>query len=318
METLPDLELHDKDKLCVPRRRLNQPSRARTIQWATARRQPASMVAEEAQWPRTTCRSTTTTTCRGRRGEVGMSQLAAKKRKAPPRSQPRKKKGRRYFPRNCVADSSQGRVGRCGRRQDGNPFASRCSSFGQPLCCKFAFINHFGAAKKRHGLPRRGHDQRRVFAWQGADTALTGTEADSPGAGWTITRTTSSCSSSSCATPPARSWPSSSSRLMESTYGRGWVDPLPEAAPGDETEEELALRREQLADIAESTSRAARMPRRATSMAYRGGRRTTLVRRRLCCARPARRRRRRARAAGLKDAGRRGTEAGVSRRLSAV
>ena len=31
--------------------------------------------------------------------------------------------------------------------------------------------------------------QRRVFAWQGADTEpLTGTEADSPGAGWTITR----------------------------------------------------------------------------------------------------------------------------------
>ena len=31
--------------------------------------------------------------------------------------------------------------------------------------------------------------QRRVFAWQGADTEpLTGTEADSPGAGWTISR----------------------------------------------------------------------------------------------------------------------------------
>ena len=95
--------------------------------------------------------------------------------------------------------------------------------------------------------------QRRVFAWQGADTEpLTGTEADSPGAGWTITR-----DDVVVLIEQLRNAAGAVVAFVElqvdgrRTTHRGWVDPASlKRRPGDETEEELALRREQLADIA--------------------------------------------------------------------
>ena len=110
-----------------------------------------------------------------------------------------------------------------------------------------------GAAKKRHGLLEEATIQRRVFAWQGADTEpLTGTEADSPGAGWTITR-----DDVVVLIEQLRNAAGAVVAFVElqvdgkRTTHRGWVDPASlKRRPGDETEEELALRREQLADIA--------------------------------------------------------------------
>jgi tetratricopeptide (TPR) repeat protein len=95
--------------------------------------------------------------------------------------------------------------------------------------------------------------QRRVFAWQGADTEpLTGTEADSPGAGWTITR-----DDVVVLIEQLRNAAGAVVAFVElqvdgrRTTHRGWVDPASlKRRPGDETEDELALRREQLADIA--------------------------------------------------------------------
>ena len=95
--------------------------------------------------------------------------------------------------------------------------------------------------------------QRRVFAWQGADTEpWTGTESSSPGAGWTITR-----DDVVVLIEQLRNAAGAVVAFVElqvdgkRTTHRGWVDPASlKRRPGDETEEELALRREQLADIA--------------------------------------------------------------------
>ena len=95
--------------------------------------------------------------------------------------------------------------------------------------------------------------QRRVFAWQGADTEpLTGTEADSPGAGWTISR-----DDVVVLIEQLRNAAGAVVAFVElqvdgrRTTHRGWVDSASlKRRPGDETEDELAWRREQLAEVA--------------------------------------------------------------------
>ena len=80
--------------------------------------------------------------------------------------------------------------------------------------------------------------QRRVFAWQGADTEpLTGTEADSPGAGWTITR-----DDVVVLIEQLRNAAGAVVAFVElqvdgrRTTHRGWVDPASlKRRPGDET-----------------------------------------------------------------------------------
>ena len=95
--------------------------------------------------------------------------------------------------------------------------------------------------------------QRRVFAWQGPDTEpLTETECDSAGAGWTITR-----DDVVVLIEQLRNAACNEVAFVElqvdgrRTTRRGWVDPASlKRRPGDETEDELALRREQLAEVA--------------------------------------------------------------------
>ena len=95
--------------------------------------------------------------------------------------------------------------------------------------------------------------QRRVFAWQGADTEpLTETECDSAGAGWTITR-----DDVVVLIEQLRNAAGAVVAFVElqvdgrRTTHRGWVDPASlKRRPGDETEDELAWRREQLAEVA--------------------------------------------------------------------
>ena len=95
--------------------------------------------------------------------------------------------------------------------------------------------------------------QRRVFAWQGPDTEpLTETECDSPGAGWTITR-----DDVVVLIEQLRNAAGAVVAFVElqvdgrRTTHRGWVDPASlKRRPGDETEDELAWRREQLAEVA--------------------------------------------------------------------
>ena len=95
--------------------------------------------------------------------------------------------------------------------------------------------------------------QRRVFAWQGADTEpWTGTESSSPGAGWTITR-----DDVVVLIEQLRNAAGAVVAFVElqvdgkRTTHRGWVDPASlKRRPGDETADELAWRREQLAEVA--------------------------------------------------------------------
>ena len=95
--------------------------------------------------------------------------------------------------------------------------------------------------------------QRRVFAWQGPDTEpWTGTESSSPGAGWTIQK-----DDVVVLIEQLRNAAGAVVAFVElqvdgrRTTHRGWVEPSHlKRRPGDETEDELALRREQLADIA--------------------------------------------------------------------
>ena len=95
--------------------------------------------------------------------------------------------------------------------------------------------------------------QRRVFAWQGADTEpLTGTESSSAGAGWTITR-----DDVVVLIEQLRNAAGAAVAFVElqvdgrRTTHRGWVDPASlKRRPGDETEDELAWRRERLAEVA--------------------------------------------------------------------
>jgi len=95
--------------------------------------------------------------------------------------------------------------------------------------------------------------QRRVFAWQGPDTEpWTGTESSSPGAGWTITR-----DDVVVLIEQLRNAAGAVVAFVElqvdgrRTTHRGWIDPSHlKRRPGDETEDELAWRREQLAEVA--------------------------------------------------------------------
>ena len=95
--------------------------------------------------------------------------------------------------------------------------------------------------------------QRRVFAWQGPDTEpLTETEHDSAGAGWTITK-----EDVVVLIEQLRNAAGAVVAFVElqvdgrRTTHRGWVEPSHlKRRPGDETEDELAWRREQLADVA--------------------------------------------------------------------
>ena len=119
---------------------------------------------------------------------------------------------------------------------------------------KFAFINHFGGSQENvMASLEEATIQRRVFAWQGPDTEpWTGTESSSAGAGWTITR-----DDVVVLIEQLRNGAGAAVAFVElqvdgrRTTHRGWIDPASlKRRPGDETEDELAWRREQLAEVA--------------------------------------------------------------------